>query len=234
MIERQVASSDAEYPHRLNGIDGMPDTLWVHGAVSLNANRTVAIVGTRSPFYLSAEAAQAIGRVAAKLGYTIVSGYATGIDTAGHWGAADEDAPTIAVLGSGIRQKEPLKPALERYILSKGVFVSEVPDPNARRATKHLLDRNRITAGLADVVIVVETEPAGGAAATARFAREHERKVYAAVWHGHEVYEDPRRLGSDDLVVQGVARPLHVLDDRKKYAGADLEAELRRALFCES
>jgi DNA processing protein len=225
MTERQVARRDAEYPHRLDGIDGMPDTLWVHGAVSLNPDRTVAIVGTRSPFHLSAEIAQTIGRVAAKLAYTIVSGYATGIDTAGHWGAVDEDAATIAVLGSGIRQKEPLKPALERYILSKGVFVSEVPDPNARRATKHLLARNRITAALADVVIVVET---------ARFAREHERKVYAVVWHGHEDYEDFRRRGSDDLVMQGVARPLHVLDDRKKYARADLEAELRRALLCGS
>ncbi len=234
MTERQVARRDAEYPHRLDGIDGMPDTLWVHGAVSLNPDRTVAIVGTRSPFHLSAEIAQAIGRVAAKLAYTIVSGYATGIDTAGHWGAVDEDAATIAVLGSGIRQKEPLKPALERYILSKGVFVSEVPDPNARRATKHLLARNRITAALADVVIVVETDPAGGAAATARFACEHERKVYAVVWHGHEDYEDSRHRGSDDLVVQGVARPLHVLDDRKKYARADLEAELRRALLCGS
>ncbi|MCA1851682.1 MAG: DNA-protecting protein DprA, partial [Beggiatoa sp.] len=166
MTERQVARRDAEYPHRLDGIDGMPDTLWVHGAVSLNPDRTVAIVGTRSPFHLSAEIAQAIGRVAAKLAYTIVR---------------------------------------ERYILSKGVFVSEVPDPNARRATKHLLARNRITAALADVVIVVETDPAGGAAATARFAHEHERKVYAVVWHGHEDYEDFRRRGSDDLVAQGVA-----------------------------
>ncbi|MGH8586573.1 MAG: DNA-processing protein DprA [Gammaproteobacteria bacterium] len=233
MTERQVGRSDAEYPHRLEGID-VPDTLWVHGAVSLNPDRTVAIVGTRSPFHVSAEIAQAIGRVAAKLGHTVVSGYATGIDTAGHWGAADEDAPTIAVLGSGIRQKEPLKPALERYILSKGVFVSEVPAPNARRAIKHLLDRNRITAALADVVIVVETEPAGGAAATAWFARERQRKVYAVVWHGHEDYEDSRRRGSDDLVVQGVARPLHILDDRKKYTRPDLEPELRRALLCES
>ncbi|MGH8568924.1 MAG: DNA-processing protein DprA [Gammaproteobacteria bacterium] len=231
MTERQVARSDSEYPHRLEGIDGMSDTLWVHGAAYLNPDRTLAIVGTRSPFHLSAEVAQAIGRVAATLAYTIVSGYATGIDTAAHWGAADEDAPTIAVLGSGIREKEPLKPALERYILSKGVFVTEVPDPNARRATKHLLDRNRITAALADVVIVVETDPAGGAAATARFAREHERKVYAVVWHGHEDYEDSSRRGSDDLVVQGVARPLHVLDGRKKYARAGLEAELRRALL---
>ena len=109
MTEWQVARSDAEYPHRLDGIDGMPDTLWVHGTVSLNPDRTVAIVGTRSPLDLSAEVAQAIGRVAAKLGYTIVSGYASGIDTAGHWGAADENASTIAVLGSGIRQKEPLE-----------------------------------------------------------------------------------------------------------------------------
>jgi predicted Rossmann fold nucleotide-binding protein DprA/Smf involved in DNA uptake len=127
MTERQVARSNVEYPHRLDGIDGMPDTLWVHGAVSLNPDRTVAIVGTRSPFYLSTEVAQAIGRITAKLGYTIVSGYATGIDTAGHWGAADEDAPTIAVLGSGIRQKDPLKPALERYILSKGSLSLRCP-----------------------------------------------------------------------------------------------------------
>ena len=39
MTERQVTRSDAEYPHRLDGIDGMPDTLWTHGAVSLDPDR---------------------------------------------------------------------------------------------------------------------------------------------------------------------------------------------------
>jgi hypothetical protein len=39
MTERQVARGDAEYPHRLDGIDGMPDTLWTHGAVSLDPDR---------------------------------------------------------------------------------------------------------------------------------------------------------------------------------------------------
>ena len=77
-------------------------------------------------------------------------------------------------------------------------------------------------------MIVVETKPAGGATATARSAREHEHKVYAVVWHGHEDDEDPRRRGKDDLPVQRVAKPLHVHEHRKKINPRDWEAEPAR------
>jgi DNA processing protein len=172
------------------------------------------------------ESTQTIARIAAESGYTIVSGYATGVDTFAHIGAMDAETPTMAVLGSGILRKEPLKPALERYILSSGIFVSELDDINAERAYKHLMARDRITSGLADIVIVVETDAAGGAVHTAGLAFKQGRQVYAVVWSGHEKYRGLAQcLGSDALVQAGIAQPLPVLD-----AGENFEQQVR-AIF---
>lgn len=59
MSERPIDSGHTEYPRRLSGVPGIPSSLWLDGPACLNPDRSVAIVGTRSPFHLSMEAAQA-------------------------------------------------------------------------------------------------------------------------------------------------------------------------------
>jgi len=223
---RKVSINDEEYPYRLKTILDRPDFLWIHGSGSLNPTKAVAIVGTRSPFYKAMEISQTTARIAGELGYTIVSGYATGIDTFAHIGAMDTEAPTIAVLGAGILQKEPCKPGLERYILSNGIFVSELDDVNAERAYTHLMARDRITSGLADIVIVVETEAAGGAVHTAGLAFQQGRQVYAVVWSENKKYRElAQYLGSDALVQAGIAQSLPIFD-----AGKDFEQQVHAIL----
>ena len=179
---RQLSLSDDDYPARLRDALQNPPPLWIHGQGRVNPEKTVGIIGTRSPFYKAAEIAQVIGQTYGEAGYTVVSGYATGIDTFGHLGAMDTKAPTIAVLGSGILKKQPPKPALERYVLSSGLFLSAISDPNKERAYKDLMDRDAITAALSDILIVVETDAAGGAVHTAGIASRQGRQVYAIVW----------------------------------------------------
>jgi len=226
MVEAQkVHLDDRLYPGRLRDLAGMPEWLWIQGTASLNPERSVAIVGTRSPFYKATEIAEVIARVAAKSGYTVISGYATGIDTAAHWGAMDAEKPTIAVLGSGILRKEPRKPALERYVLSNGLFVSELNNIHAHRSREHLMARDRITSGLADIVIVVEVSMPSGTAHTAELANDQGRQVYAIQWSQNRKYRDSARPGTEQLAEAGIAQPLPVLD-----ADTDFERQLNTIL----
>lgn len=226
MAEAQrVHFDDRRYPGRLRELSGMPEWLWIQGTASLNPKRSIAIVGTRSPFYKAVETAEFIARVAAESCYTIISGYATGIDTAAHWGAMDAEKPTIAVLGSGILRKEPRKPALERYMLSNGLFVSELDNMHAHRSRKHLMARDRLTSALADIVIIVEASMPSGAAHTAELASHQGQQVYAIQWSQNRKYRDSVRSGTDQLIEAGIAQPLPFLD-----AEVDFERQLSTIL----
>lgn len=218
---RQLPPSDKDYPARLRNALQEPPTIWIHGSVTSNPERTVGIIGTRSPFYKAAEIAQAMGKRYGERGYTIVSGYATGVDSFGHIGAMDASAPTVAVLGSGIVKKQPSKPALERYVLSNGLFLSAVSDPNRERGYGELMTRDAITAALSDILIVVETDAAGGAVHTAGLASRQGHLVYAVVWSNNQKYSKLADcLGSDALVQAGIAKALPIADAGTEFLGS--------------
>jgi len=217
----RISPADSEYPNRLRAaIPDDPPKLFIQGSVELNAERTLAIVGTRSPFYKATEIAHMMARIAAAAGYVIVSGYATGIDTCGHIGAMDAGAPTIAVLGSGINRKLPTKPSLEQYVLSHGLFVSEQDSPDTPREYEHLMARDRITSGLSDIVVVVETDARGGAVHTAELARAQGRKAVAIEWTGNKKYCDKAQAGTTYMISSGIADAVPILDAGDEFADA--------------
>ena len=91
---------------------------------------------------------------------TVVSGLARGIDTAAHQGGLEGPGATIAVLGSGIDVVYPPENAeLHARIAAAGLIVSERA-PGTPPLARHFPRRNRIIAGLASAVVVVEAAPA--------------------------------------------------------------------------
>jgi DNA processing protein len=217
-----IHKTDREFPARLLQIRGFdqtlnqplesPERIFTAGAETavLNSARTISIVGTRSPFYKAFEIAQWVGRLAASDGILVVSGFATGIDAAGHYGAMDAEGKTVAVLGSGVNVRQPVKSALERFVLRNGLFISEHEDPNTPREYTHLMARDRITAGLADVIFVIDTDPNGGAVHTARVAQCFGKRVYALDWSASPKYRDMSQGGNQLLINEGVAYPVSV------------------------
>jgi len=244
MIEQMtIHKTDRAFPVRLLQLDGFdyvidegvfekddsrplkcPEDLQIVGsdAALLNATRTISVVGTRSPFYKAFEIAQMVARLAVSEGILVVSGFATGIDAAAHYGAMDAKGKTVAVLGSGVNVRQPTKPALERFILDNGLFVSELCDPEAPREYKHLMARDRITAGLADVIFVIETDPVGGAVHTAKIAHSLGKPVYAINWSSSPKYRGKSQTGNKLLIDEGVSAgiPLDGSDN-------DVEASIR-------
>lgn len=181
--------ADAAFPTTITEFDGAPRWLFVNG--ELCAGPSIGIVGSRSCTAYGLELAEAYGRVAAKNGWNVVSGLARGIDAAAHRGAVgaaasarnddgDELGQCVGVLGCGIDVVYPRsnRVVFEQVIESGGVLLSEFP-PGTRPDAWRFPTRNRIIAGLSDIVLVVEASERGGALITARIALDYGVPVYA-------------------------------------------------------
>jgi DNA processing protein len=154
--------------------------LYVKGEPAILQRPAIAIVGARSATAQGEANAEAFARALSERGLTVVSGLALGIDAAAHRGAlAGGAGGTIAVIGTGADRIYPSRNAgLAREIAAHGAIVSELPlGTNALR--HNFPRRNRIIAGLAQGVLVVEAALNSGSLISARLATETGREVFA-------------------------------------------------------
>ena len=202
-----VRRGSSPYPIHLDRFEDAPPWLFVRG--SLHPGPTVAIVGTRTCTTYGSELADRYGRVAAEAGWTVVSGLARGIDHAGHAGANAAGGDCVAVLGSGIDVVYPRRhrPLHDDILRRGGAVVSEYP-PGTRPDGWRFPTRNRIIAGLSDVVVVVEAGSTGGALITARIAVDYGIPVFAVPGD----IDRPASLGTNLLIRDG-AFPVFDADD---------------------
>lgn len=172
-----VTFADEGYPSALAEIPDPPPALFVDGEVP--PGPTVALVGSRKASATGIEAARTLGRALGKRGVCVASGLALGIDAAAHEGAVEAGGPTIGVLGCGI---DVVYPRSNRLLFGRvksgGGIVSEYYLGEAPLKWRFPA-RNRIIAGLSDVVVVVEAPEKSGALITARHALEAGRDVWA-------------------------------------------------------
>ena len=179
---RHIGIGDAGYPPRLGEIVDPPYGLFVAGCGQLDddlARPVVAIVGSRRPTTFGMTFARDLARGLSARGALVVSGLALGIDAEAHAGALAAGSQTIAVLGAGADVSSPRRnDGLRRQILAQGLVVSEYW-PGTEPTPWRFPARNRIVAGLADAVVVVEAGERSGALITADFALEQGRPVLA-------------------------------------------------------
>jgi len=195
---RLIAWDDAAYPRSLLELPDPPLALYAIGRVELFAKPAIAIVGSRQATPQGIEDAQAFAHTLARAGLTVVSGMAQGIDAAAHRGALDTPASTIAVVGTGPDRVYPAgHRELAHAIASRGLLVSQfAPGTPPLKANFPL--RNRLIAGLAKGVLVVEAAPGSGSLITARFAVEQGRDVFAVPGSIHSpLSKGPHRLIRD-------------------------------------
>lgn len=172
---------DSGYPARLRLLEVPPPVLFVRGALdSLSAAASVAIVGTRRPTDGGRRTAARIADALARLGVTVVSGLALGIDGAAHEATVAAGGSTVAVLGSGHERLFPHahRRLAERIVATGGALISELP-PRAIPTRGTFPRRNRVISGLADATIVVEAAARSGALITAAWALEQGRECFA-------------------------------------------------------
>jgi DNA processing protein len=178
---RFVVPGDREWPARLgdldrcgplNGRGGAPLGLWLRGPGRLDelADRSVAVVGSRSATTYGVGVAGELAAEVAGAGFTVVSGAAFGIDQAAHRGALAARGPTVAVLACGVDRAYPSAHRdLLTYIAETGLVVSELP-PGCAPTRVRFLSRNRLIAALSRGTVVVEAAVRSGALNTANWA----------------------------------------------------------------
>jgi len=176
---KTISQNDSQYPLLLNKIPNPPKKIHLLGNLPNQNSPHIAIVGTRKATTEGRLIAKKIAQKLAELGAVIVSGLATGIDTAAHEGALAGNGKTIAVLACGLdeiypRQNENLA---QKILEANGAIISEYPIGTPAYPDQFLA-RNRIVSGLSVATIVIEAPIDSGALVTARLAAEQGREVF--------------------------------------------------------
>ncbi|HYE23275.1 MAG TPA: DNA-processing protein DprA [Candidatus Paceibacterota bacterium] len=170
----------ADYPEQLREIPQPPTQLYLRGSMPNANTRYLAVVGSRALSPYGKEACTALIKGLKGHPISIVSGLALGADAAAHEAALDADLHTIAVLGSGISDHA-ISPrtnlALAKRILdASGALVGE-NSPDHVPFPSDFPKRNRIVAGLAHAVLIIEAGERSGTLITARLAGEYNRDL---------------------------------------------------------
>lgn len=219
---RLINWDESEYPKRLLEIYDPPPLLYVRGNEQVLNRHTISIVGTRRPTPYGNQIAERLARDLADHGLIVASGLARGIDSSAHRGAcAASRGGTVGVLGSGIDviyPKENRK--LFEEVEKRGAIITEFP-MGAYPAPENFPVRNRMVAGMALGVIVVQGAQYSGSLITSRLAMEFGREVYGVPGNVTE----PASFAPNQLIKQG-AKLVAGWEDVVEELPTDIRAEL--------
>lgn len=189
------------YPPLVSELAVPPPLLTLRGCAEALRGPAIAFVGSRRcTTYGLSMTGRLAGQVAAR-GFSVVSGLARGIDGRAHEAALEGGGVTVAVLGTGMDLLYPKEHRrLAERMLEEGAWVTEFP-PGTPPLPQNFPRRNRIIAGLADAVVVVEAELPSGSLITAQWALAENRAVLA--FPGR--VGDPTSAGPLALIREGAA-----------------------------
>jgi len=177
---KYVCLWENSYPYLLKQIPDPPAVLYYRGSLGLTSKDIlVSIVGTRKISPQGGKHTQIWTSELAERGVVIVSGLALGTDTIVHREALNMGAYTIAVLAGPAHIPYPKQNTdIYEQIVSKGLVVSEI-FPNTEITPGMFASRNRITAGLSQITVVMEAPIKSGSLITAESAFGYDRDVLA-------------------------------------------------------
>lgn len=190
------------FPQRLKNCYDPPVLLYYKGEAHLNASRVVSVIGTR---HFTTYGKLATEKLIAELqlpDLLVISGLAYGIDAIAHRSALRHNLSTVGVLAHGMQTIYPAEHrSLVAGMMETGGIITEF-----RAGTKpdrhNFPSRNRIVAGMADAVVVMETGEKGGSLITAEIANSYNREVFA--YPGRST--DDKSAGCNNLIKQNKAQ----------------------------
>ncbi len=210
---------DQDYPKKLFHAPDGPILFFSKGNFNVNNRKVISIVGTRNITAYGRRMVKEIVEGLKAYHPIIVSGLAYGVDIEAHLSALENDLETIGVLGHGFQR---IYPAIHRKIadkmLQKGGLITEfwhtdIVDRN------NFLKRNRIVAGMADAVIIIESGEKGGALVTAGIANSYNRDVFAVPGRISDVYSK----GCNNLIKNNQAQLITSATDIVRFLNWDVQ-----------
>jgi DNA processing protein len=159
---RAVLAGGELYPPNLATAPGRPAVLFIDGQLTDQDRQAIAVVGSRAGNDGALTATFSVATTLAKLGFTIVSGLARGVDTAAHEGALAGGGRTIAVMGTGIGAVFPPENAgLSDRIKTHGALVSQFP-PGYGPTKTTFPARNAVIAGMSLASLIMTASERSG------------------------------------------------------------------------
>ena len=223
---------DEKYPERLRKLKNPPYAVYCLGRLPEERAPAVAVIGARECSGYGRDMAKAFAGKLARSGVSVISGMARGIDGLAQQAALEEGGRTYAVLGCGVDVCYPLSNReLYRKILEEGGGILSVFPPGMKPSRGLFPERNRIVAGLSDLVLVIEARLKSGTCITVDMALEQGKNVYAVPGRLTDRLSD----GCNLLLRQGAGIALSpedflaeiaLLGNRKELAGSAKESRL--------
>lgn len=200
-----ILESDEMYPCSLKELPDRPHLLYYRGCLpDFSVKNVLAVVGSRKASSYGRAVCSSLLPDIVKAGVEVVSGLAYGIDSLAHTHTLDAGGITYAIIASGLNRESCYPQAhwnlVCRIIDSGGFIMSEYP-PGTPALPIHFPRRNRIIAGLASVILIIEADERSGTLITARLGLEYNKEVAAvpgAITH-------PLSRGTNALLKQGAA-----------------------------
>ncbi|MDD2935064.1 MAG: DNA-processing protein DprA [Candidatus Pacebacteria bacterium] len=213
-----------EFPQKLLEIPQPPKQIFVKGKIpNWDDTKFVTVIGSRKYTSYGKEVCEKIISGLKGHDITIVSGLAVGIDSIAHRSALKNNLKTIAVPGSGL-DSSVIYPSInkslaEEIVNSGGCLLSEFE--NDFKATQWSFpQRNRIMAGLSDVILVIEAGEKSGTLITARMGLDYNKEIAVVP---ASIFIDGAK-GSNRLLRQG-AVPITCAEDLLEILGFSSEKE---------
>lgn len=196
---------DKQYPRLLKSAlrrNQTPPVLFYCGDLSILQRQTIALIGSRNASERSLAFTREVARYLASQGANVISGNARGVDQAAYDGALSGDGYTTVVLPHGIRKLSGVKMRglLPKIEAGKVLLLSQF-HPDAPWVVSRAMERNKVVTGLAQIVIVAESDTKGGTWDGANGALMQKRPLYICQM------ETPTLPGNDALLKRG-AQPL--------------------------
>lgn len=205
---RLVTYWDKDYPEKLREAHLPPPLLYIGGDITYDYDLSIGIVGTRRTGRYGREQSYKFGRDLAGMGFTIISGGASGVDSEAHKGAMDAGGKTFAVFGSGIDVAFPQSNvSLFKRITENGALISEFP-PGSQPEPYRFPVRNRIIAGMSRGIFVIQAPLRSGALITSDYAMELGREIMAIP----DRIDNPNAKGTNQLICDGASMILSIDD----------------------
>ncbi len=219
--------TDKNYPARLKQIADAPSLLYVSGNIDFENPKTVAIVGTRQSTDYGKNCVEELVEALVPHNALIISGLAYGIDIQAHKQAIKNQLPTLGVMGSGM---DVIYPAVHKETAKKMLSLGGLITENAfgtKPDAHNFPARNRIIAGLADALVVVEAAEKGGALITAEIANSYNKDVFAFPGNIGQSYSH----GCNNLIKANKAHLLTSVRDLEYIMNWDIGAEPKKKVI---
>lgn len=204
---RIISTADPEYPSLLKRTKDDPQILFVKGMLAEAPEKSVAIIGTREPTEHGKIIANRLTKFFVEEGWSVVSGLALGCDALAHEAALDAGGHTVAVLAHGLQTVAPSrhKKLAARILESGGALVTEYKFGQEPLPT-NFVKRDRIQAGFAQGVVMVQSDLVGGSLHASRASIGYGRWLAVPFPTDQDVSRSEPKIQANLLLADGMPK----------------------------